>query len=545
MTIGIHGMKKGRLLEINATQYRNHTLQLHNVNQVKQQLKSNKYFDAGHSINLLNKVDGSETVIANDVSLQEKIESEKFRVLNDPALQESFETLDNKLLKNKDLQNFRDYITQNQYLLRELKDLAAFEKKLWLQYIFKANDEYNLLIDEYEKGQVELQTIVSEAQKDRNAWNDVIDDFNDRFLHLPFQLDVENKSDVILKDIAPSIVFNFSDGEETRQYQERNEILSVLSAGEARALYILNIMFEVHTRWQVRKKTLFIFDDIADSFDYKNKFAIIDYLDYLIKPEDTNFLAIVLTHNFDFLRTIESRGICPSFQCYLAQKDQGQITLTLFENRSDIRNPFQKWQNRLGEPEIQIAYIPFLRNLIEYTQGSKNEIGEDNPDYKTLTEMLHYKDGSDNLLVKDYKDIFERHFAKPSFPDIDLNQGVLSYIIQTADGCQNKDSGINLEHKIVLSIATRILAEKFIVMKIQKDEPDYETTNKQMGKLLQDFRDRYNNLLEEIRLLKRVNLMTPANIHLNAFMYEPILDMGFDELKELFQRVKLKIDSSL
>ena len=39
------------------------------------------------------------------------------------------------------------------------------------------------------------------------------------------------------------------------------------STGEARALYILNIMFEVRTRWNIRKRTLFVFDDIADSFD--------------------------------------------------------------------------------------------------------------------------------------------------------------------------------------------------------------------------------------------------------------------------------------
>jgi hypothetical protein len=32
--------------------------------------------------------------------------------------------------------------------------------------------------------------------------------------------------------------------------------------------------------------------------------------------------------------------------------------------------------------------------------------------------------------------------------------------------------------------------------------------------------------------------MTPENIHLNSFMYEPILDMGNVHLKELYKRVK-------
>ena len=86
------------------------------------------------------------------------------------------------------------------------------------------------------------------------------------------QLSVENKSDVILKDTAPSIVFDFIEGERQRRYEatQRSDILNVLSTGEARALYILNIMFEVHTIFEeIGKKILFVFDDIADSFDYK------------------------------------------------------------------------------------------------------------------------------------------------------------------------------------------------------------------------------------------------------------------------------------
>jgi hypothetical protein len=31
--------------------------------------------------------------------------------------------------------------------------------------------------------------------------------------------------------------------------------------------------------------------------------------------------------------------------------------------------------------------------------------------------------------------------------------------------------------------------------------------------------------------------MTPENIHLNSFMYEPILDMGIVELENLYDKV--------
>ena len=215
--------------------------QYHHVNQVHQQLKSNNFFAAGHTINLSDKNDGKKEELTTDSSLLERIEGEKLRVLSDSELKKKFDDFNGKL-KNKELQNFRDYITQNQHILPELKNLEAFEKKIWLQYIYKAHAEYELLIEKYTEGQIGLAEIISEAQADRNDWDNVIDDFNRRFLHLPFQLSVENKSDVILKDTAPSIVFNFIDGEDQRQYSatQRNDFLNVLSTGEARALYILN-----------------------------------------------------------------------------------------------------------------------------------------------------------------------------------------------------------------------------------------------------------------------------------------------------------------
>lgn len=513
--------------------------QYHNVNQVQQHLESNNFFNAGHSINLSDKEGGEKTEFTTNESLLEKIEAEKLRVLSDTTLKKKFEVFNSKL-KNKDLQVFRDYITQNQYLLPELQDMDVFERNLWLQYLHKAREEYNVFINKYKSGKAELVSIVSEAHADTNDWDYVIKEFNQRFLHLPFQLSVENKSDVILKDTTPSIEFNFIDGDDQRIYAatQRDDLLRILSTGEERALYILNIMFEVHTKWKVRKKTLFVFDDIADSFDYKNKFAIIDYLDHIIKAEDTNFLAIILTHNFDFLRTIEGREICPAHQCYMAFKKQDHITLSKFQNRSDIRNPFHKWRARLTEAEIQIAYIPFLRNVIEYTQGMKDEEGNYNADYLTLTKMLHYKNDTENLKIKDYKEVFERHFTNQTFPVVDLEKGILDYIIDTSNNCLDQDDGINLEHKIVLSIAIRICAEKYIIEKIRNDYPDYDSEKKQMGNLLQDFKDRFNNLTEDIRLLKRINLITPSNIHINAFMYEPILDMGFGELKALYQEIR-------
>ncbi len=514
--------------------------QYHNVNQVQKQLEANNFFNAGHSITLSDEEGNEKSEYTTSESFLEKIEIEKERVLADPDLKEKFDKF-NSNFKNKELEAFRDYITENQHLLKELRDLDTFKRKLWLHYIYSAQEEYNLLIEKYKSGQEELAAIVSEAINNPNDWDIVIKEFNRRFIHLPFKLSVGNKSDVILKGMAPSVEFNFIDGEEKRTYNEsqKSDLLRVLSTGEARALYILNIMFEVYTKWKLRKKTLFIFDDIADSFDYKNKFAIIDYLEDLVKVEDIDFLSIILTHNFDFLRTIESRKICPAHQCRMAFKNNGEIKLSDFK-KSDIQNPFHKWQDRLSEEVIQIAYIPFLRNVIEYTQGSKNPDGSDNADYFKLTKMLHYKDDSENLKFGEYKKIFEQTFLNLQFPEVDLNQRIIGKIFSTADQCMEMEDGINLEHKIVLSMAVRIWTERYITKKIRSSDTGFDTARKTTGQLIQEFKDRFNNLTNEIILMKRINLITPANIHINSFMYEPILDMGYGELITLYNDVKNK-----
>jgi len=42
----------------------------------------------------------------------------------------------------------------------------------------------------------------------------------------------------------------------------------------------------------------------------------------------------------------------------------------------------------------------------------------------------------------------------------------------------------------------------------------------------------------DLEVLRRVQLITPENIHLNAFMYEPILDMSDNHLRKLYLDVK-------
>ncbi|QEY18271.1 hypothetical protein D0C16_21145 [Cellvibrio sp. KY-GH-1] len=517
--------------------------QYQNILQIQQNLETNNFFNAGHSLRLNDRNGSGKTDIDTDKSLLEKIEAEKERVINDSSLVKKFNTFNAKL-KNKELQFFRDHIAENQHILKELRNPNEFKRKLWVQYIYKAREDFDRLISMYQIGKEELAVIVKEARSNPNDWDSVIKEFNLRFIHLPFQLVVVNKSDVILKGIAPSLGFKFVCGEEERVYAEKqkNDLLRVLSTGEARALYILNVMFEVYVRRKLNKKTLFVFDDIAESFDYKNKFAIVNYLQDVVNYDDSDFLTIILTHNFDFLRTIESRMICPADQCRMAFKNEEGIKLSDFK-QSDIQNPFHRWQSRLAESVIQVAYIPFIRNLVEYTQGAKDKNGNDTADYLALTYMLHYKHQTEQLKLADYKKIFERTLLNVEFPDVDENITILSHIFATADQCLDASDGINLEQKIVLSMSIRIWTERYIIQEICKIDSSYDPAKKQAGQLIGKYKAQFSERAEDIDIMKRVNLITPSNIHINSFMYEPILDMGFDELKRLYQDVKSNLIS--
>lgn len=80
------------------------------------------------------------------------------------------------------------------------------------------------------------------------------------------------------------------------------------------------------------------------------------------------------------------------------------------------------------------------------------------------------------------------------------------------------------EHLPLRLIPTEKIGDAAFVAAIQKN---------QTYSLLRKRRDAYPGEAEAIRTFEGVVLMTPENIHLNSFMYEPILDMSDDRVKKL------------
>jgi wobble nucleotide-excising tRNase len=203
----------------------------------------------------------------------------------------------------------------------------AFKEDLWKSYI-KANFElYQDLIAKYQSAEKRKKEIEDAAAKQRTQWESVIDIFNDRFF-VPFKLTAKNRTAVILgEEPVLTLGFTFDDGIDSTVV-ERATLVKSLSTGEKKALYILNIIFEVEARRIANHETLFVIDDLADSFDYKNKYAIIQYLKDI--SEQLNFKQIILTHNFDFFRTINSRFI-PYSHCLMVSRTNNEVSF----NRPD------------------------------------------------------------------------------------------------------------------------------------------------------------------------------------------------------------------
>ena len=151
----------------------------------------------------------------------------------------------------------------------------------------------------------------------------------------------------------------------------------------------------------IKQETLFVVDDIADSFDYQNKYAIIQYLEDI--SDGPVFKQIILTHNFDFFRTVSSRFVGYS-GCLMANKTAKETALVQAEG---IKNIFvHDWKKFFFlDNKKKIACIPFMRNLIEFTRG------ENDPDFATLTSALHWEKDSTSLTVRNLDTIYNKLFG--------------------------------------------------------------------------------------------------------------------------------------
>jgi hypothetical protein len=511
-------IKRYNALLTASTYFKRGIFEYYNASQTAKTLADNGFFAAKHTITL----NASEKLEINTPKqLEQLITKELENITNDEELKKTFAEIKKLLEKNVNARDFQAYLCTHELLLPHLANIDLFKEKIWKSY-FKANETiYEDLLAKYRKIKARRKEIEEEARKERTLWEAAIDLFNDRFF-VPFTLEAKNKAAVALgHEPMLDLTYTFKDGNDSALVA-RDTLMKSLSQGEKKALYILNIIFELEVRRQNKQETLFVVDDIADSFDYRNKFAIIQYL--MDISEGPVFKQIILTHNFDFFRTISTRFVGYS-GCLMVTKD---ATHTSLSQAHGIGNIFvNDWKRAFfADNKKKIASIPFMRNLIEFTQGTLH------PHYVKLTSLLHWKADSAAITVGELDAIYNKLFlATAASPN--ATTSVVDLITQEAQDCLTAGGGTNFEHKIVLSIAIRLAAEQFMAKKISDAAFLAGITTNQTNALLRKFEALFPAEVAAVRTLKMVVLMTPENIHLNAFMYEPILDMSDEHLRRL------------
>jgi hypothetical protein len=183
--------------------------------------------------------------------------------------------------------------------------------------------------------------------------------------------------------------------------------------------------------------------------------------------------------------------------------------------------------NFFTDPKKRIASIPFIRNIIEFTRGEKDR------DFIKLTSLLHWKSDSASITQSALDAVYNSVFGGTE-SSADGNSSVADIIRSEALKCLKAKESINFENKIVLSIAIRIVAEQFMVDKIRDPKFVDDIDSNQTPRLLAKYKELFNGDVSQIETIQRVILMTPENIHLNSFMYEPIMDMSDEHLKKLY-----------
>lgn len=510
----------------------------YNAEELSKNLRKHNLFEGKHKIILK---DGTEITTLKEWDKEVKKQLDK--VYANDELGKKFKNIKTKLSKNEQTRTLKKIIQDNREIIKYLVDIETLTDLFIVTYINNMNRNFNEYFAKVNSYSDEIKKLYETAEQQAERWKNIVNEFNTRF-KVPFEVKIENKANFLLKDEVPNLYFTYTrcEGREDEEQEDygKDELMKSLSMGEKRAMYLLYILFDIEIIKEKATngtgKYLIIVDDIADSFDYKNKYAIIEYLYDISRNNSIDLL--ILTHNFDFYRTTVSRIGIPRNNCYIVQKDDDEklemknfgylkdyfSNVIVSEIKDGILNTDEK-KKKL------IASIPFYRNLSQYILLPQQE--------DELTCLLHIKSNPLDIVKMKLSDIWNiilNVVSNMGNFDNSFDENYIDAINRIAlDIYHSTSDEVILENKIVLSIAIRLETEKFLKSILVANSVDLTTSKNQT----RDWSNKAVNYLnnEQNRIINEVNLMTPESIHLNSFMYEPIIDMSNWTLKQLYRQV--------
>jgi hypothetical protein len=395
-------------------------------------------------------------------------------------------------------------------------------------------EEAQRLIDINQEIQEDIKRIVESAKNEQTQWDNIVKIFNDRFRNLPYVIDIKDRDSALLEDATePVMILKYKHPTDPTKDQsfEKNPkgeyaVSSYLSTGERKAFYLLNVLFELNIRQQSGENHLIVLDDIVDSFDYKNKYAFLEYI-HEIANEFHNLRIILLTHNFDFFRLLKSRLRTDADHFLIATKQAGEVSLEA-ANCFEIFGYMRKRAHE--DKKVWVATLPFVRNLLEF----KTDDPRDNTtDFMKLTKCLHSLDDDQDIAT--IQSIISTELTSvASHPFNDGAERVVDVLLDTANNIID-DGSFNIYDNIILAMACRRLAEDYMKSKMNTtDISNAKNDNKPFTMaLFVRYKNNVADTEENKAIIGKVNLITPEHIHLNAFAYEPLIDIGKHDLIKL------------
>ena len=441
-----------------------------------------------------------------DIDEVKKIfEEEIKKISKDPEIIEQSKEITKLMGTAKESEFLKESIQKNPLLV---KQLSAGRKNILLSYLKSSSIDYNYWLEVVKKAKKELNNVLKIAQDKQTNFERAIEIYKNRF-HPIFDIKIVNKAESMLGIKTPTITFYHN------RYCEipvsETKLSQILSSGEKTTLNILKFIVEYENCKKYHP--FIILDDIVETFDYSNRYAFMEYINDLV---NLDVPTIVMTHNFEFYRTVSKR--IPKLRKSVASDNSNGVVDIQTNNRIN-----KNMENVLKCSNIYDFFcaIPYLREI-------KTILLEDT---KTLDSCLHYKENTSKLQIKDILLQFPSNAIKSL--KIDENDIYMEKLFEIADNLSGFDD-FDIVKKTILSLSCRLLIERKIIANNFNLLTNINTN--QTAQLL----DLYGEKLfpNVKKYLEAVQLSTPEFIHANAFMYEPLIDINGKYLFELYNQIK-------
>ena len=441
-----------------------------------------------------------------DIDEVKKIfEKEIKKISKDPEIIEQSKEITKLMGTAKESEFLKESIQKNPLLV---KQLSAGRKNILLSYLKSSSIDYNYWLEVVKKAKKELNNVLKIARDKQTNFERAIEIYKNRF-HPIFDIKIVNKAESMLGIKTPTITFYHN------RYCEipvsETKLSQILSSGEKTTLNILKFIVEYENCKKYHP--FIILDDIVETFDYSNRYAFMEYINDLV---NLDVPTIVMTHNFEFYRTVSKR--IPKLRKSVASANSNGVVDIQTNNRIN-----KNMENVLKCSNIYDFFcaIPYLREI-------KTILLEDT---KTLDSCLHYKENTSKLQIKDILLQFPSNAIKSL--KIDENDIYMEKLFEIADNLSGFDD-FDIVKKTILSLSCRLLIERKIIANNFNLLTNINTN--QTAQLL----DLYGEKLfpNVKKYLEAVQLSTPEFIHANAFMYEPLIDINGKYLFELYNQIK-------